>query len=700
MTTKPHANVFRLLLPQDDVLVYRTLRDGVPRDAREFVRIGKFAYSETNLGSMEAVRASPIVLKQFISRNIGQAVQSDSRLFDVNEFAISASVANNPLHREEIFSIVQAFDLQIIFDRTSFFLAILPFVKIYNRLRLSAVIDLLGRNTLTVPLRGLCFAGTAGSERWQDCRVLGIPEGTSCLVQLFHEARSEITVPLERVIPKLPIGLVRALKARSGSHGSIDALLQSTRKRGALSDGASFVSATEAVRSNYIASYFPVEIGTTLVSLDLMPTTLESLKATRIDPVATLTSPIDQTHATFEHVVSGLSSARASNVRDETVALFCTPSTKQAAQRLIEELNAPTENVGGFKGMPVHFGVRLKEVPTGPVMVSDVEDYVERAEEFALSSDQVKQSAFAVFMLGDDQESFRSPVPLYYRLKAVMARTGYPCQVIEPRTIDEKFARWNLALNIAAKLGITPWTLAAGDALRPVDLFLGFSYSSLFVKELGVVRNIGYVNVFDKDATWKMLWADAHAFGFEDRFKVFPKIAADAIHAATDSPESLRLIEIHYNKRFGKRERDAILDGIRRAAPRASVIFVSLSPEHPIRFIDSSRADYCTARGTLWCLDSYTGYLQTVGLSKTSRLPRPVRLSAYFERSEVPQGVEDVARRILTLTQLNWRSVRDYAALPVTISYSSLVARLTNYFGLADWEQFVNHRLKRTPWFL
>jgi hypothetical protein len=207
------------------------------------------------------------------------------------------------------------------------------------------------------------------------------------------------------------------------------------------------------------------------------------------------------------------------------------------------------------------------------------------------------------------------------------------------------------------------------------------------------------VNVFDQSGAWKMFCAESAAFSFEERLKVFPRLAASAVRTATETPQALRLVEVHYNKKFSRTERKAVVDGIRGVAPKASVIFVSISDDHPVRFLDPQDSTKAAARGTALMQGTDRAYLQTVPEVAGTEPPRPLRVQTYREFCALPETIDNICTRLLALTRLNWRSVRDYAALPVTILYSGRVAKFTNYFSLEDWTD-IDHRLKRTPWFL
>lgn len=663
------------------------------------ITLGKYYFSlNANRHCPERLNAPQTFVKDIIHNALASAINKSDLFFDVSHKSLSATVSGQLLYKEDVFSITRAFRLQVFFDKKGFYLAVLANQRLYNRIRLPEVLELLGENSLSFPQNALCFAGDGDEAKWRDGKILSI-NADFCFVSIPSIRPSEITLPIHRVIPKLDTVMIKRLAFLKNSHANIEQLLKRLRSGEDNNEGTSTAKASQEILEKYIAPLFPLLIGDLSVSISQSTCSPSDIEFNEIRQTFKCMSKLGGRPQVFDSILRGLQSISFEQAKSHPVALFATPQTVSQIKHLVASLNFPPDIVGEFKGMPKHFGIELEPLNDGPYIVNNVEEYIERVRELTLSPDRLKRSALALIALSQEDETFQKPIPLYYRLKALLARTGHPSQVVDRDTLTNKYARWNLALNIAAKLGAIPWTLADSAPLKPVDLFLGFSFSSIHSASIGQSRNIAYVNVFDGSGTWQVFCADGTIFSFEERHKIFPKIASDAVRTATDNPKALRLIEVHYNKRFGHSERQAIAQGIHSQAPDASIVFVSITDEHPVRFFNPASVQNSAPRGTVLNLGSGTTFVQTINADKWSGLPRPLRLQIFNDFAYSTKDALDVSKRILALSRLNWRSVRDNSSLPVTILYSSLVARLTNYFSQTDWQE-IDHSLKSTPWFL
>jgi hypothetical protein len=62
----------------------------------------------------------------------------------------------------------------------------------------------------------------------------------------------------------------------------------------------------------------------------------------------------------------------------------------------------------------------------------------------------------------------------YYRVKRLLLEHGIPCQMVDTPTLQNPdWKDLNLALNIVAKCGVTPWVLP--DRIPDADFFIGLS---------------------------------------------------------------------------------------------------------------------------------------------------------------------------------------------------------------------------------
>ena len=160
--------------------------------------------------------------------------------------------------------------------------------------------------------------------------------------------------------------------------------------------------------------------------------------------------------------------------------------------------------------------------------------------------------------------------------------------------------------------------------------------------------------------------------------------------------------------RISKEDYAAILAGIRRVAPDASVSFVWINAHNNYRLFDSRpESDGSIQRGSYVPISRRRILLSTTGYNTYRKMlgsPRPLDISADLYRPNVSQPIECDARtlalQVLNLTKLNWASSDSFTAEPITIKYAGDIAYLTAAF-LRQREPFSLHRvLERTPWFL
>ena len=83
----------------------------------------------------------------------------------------------------------------------------------------------------------------------------------------------------------------------------------------------------------------------------------------------------------------------------------------------------------------------------------------------------------------------------YYRIKRCLLEAGIPCQMVDTPTIrNPDYKDLNLALNVVAKCGVTPWVLP--DSISDADFFVGLSYTGSARNE--GARIMGFANVFNE----------------------------------------------------------------------------------------------------------------------------------------------------------------------------------------------------------
>lgn len=260
----------------------------------------------------------------------------------------------------------------------------------------------------------------------------------------------------------------------------------------------------------------------------------------------------------------------------------------------------------------------------------------------------------------------------------------------------------NLALNVAAKCGRSPWVLP--NALPDADLFVGLSYTS--AKRGPDGRFMGYASVFNSFGRWEFYSASAEAFSFDQRVDHMKQLIEQTLSQAQlpDKPH----IHFHYTKKFSRDERDALLQAARRILPNATFTFVWINIGHGVRLYDSRpETDGSLARGGVVYGGRNQVMVSTTGFNPYRKaMGTPIALEVNA-RAEYPEGVRGhppdmkaIANHVLSLTKLNWASTDSLCGEPITTKYAGDIAYLTSAFLRQGGALEIHPVLQRTPWFI
>jgi argonaute-like protein implicated in RNA metabolism and viral defense len=289
----------------------------------------------------------------------------------------------------------------------------------------------------------------------------------------------------------------------------------------------------------------------------------------------------------------------------------------------------------------------------------------------------------------------------YYQVKRLLLENGIPCQMVDtPTLVDPDWKDLNLALNITAKCGLTPWVLP--DAIPDADFFVGLSYTQARNSQ----RIIGFANVFNRYGNWEFYSGNTTSFDFQRRAETFSNLVRDTL---TRLPLSLTPnIVFHYSAKFSHEDRDAILQAARSVRREGTFTFVWINSHHNVRVFDSRpETDGSLRRGSYVRTRRNQIYLSTTGSNpfrKVLGTPMPLEVNAWVYQPEnqpqVPPDMKSIAVQVLSLTKLNWASTDSFCGEPITTKYAGDIAYLTAAF-LRQSEPFRLHEvLERTAWFL
>lgn len=260
----------------------------------------------------------------------------------------------------------------------------------------------------------------------------------------------------------------------------------------------------------------------------------------------------------------------------------------------------------------------------------------------------------------------------------------------------------NLALNITAKCGVTPWVLPG--AIPDADFFVGLSYTQSG-RGAGQ-RLMGYANVFNQYGRWMFYSGSSTAFDYEERATHFGELTKNTLERLnlSETPS----IYFHYSAKFSKDDKIAILRAARDVRPKGTYHFVWINLHHNIRLYDSRpETDGSLPRGSFVVTSPNQFYLSTTGYNPFRRAlgtPHMLEVNASVYRPPTaPNATPDqrgLAMQLLSLTKLNWASTDSLCGEPITTKFAGDIAYLTAAF-LRQGSAFRLHPvLEQTPWFI
>jgi hypothetical protein len=385
----------------------------------------------------------------------------------------------------------------------------------------------------------------------------------------------------------------------------------------------------------------------------------------------------------------------------ELVPLVETRYRSQMAA-LIERLR-----VGKYKyrGAERTFGTRFKyadivTVPSAQSMTDECRRLLSERKEWAGDKSLSRILLVHAPEAGYSSDDVTSP---YFRTKRLLLENGVPCQMVDTPTLDNPdWKDLNLALNLVAKCGVTPWVLPEG--IPDADFFVGLSYTQN--RDGPSSRLMGYANVFNEYGRWLFYSGNTQAFRYDERPQRLATLVRDTMKQLRLSPTPN--VYFHYSARFSRDNRDAILAAARDVAPNGIYTFVWINTHHPVRLYDSRpETDGSLGRGSYVIGSHNQVYLSTTGYNPYRKaMGTPIMLEVNAHRSH-PSGVPNapidlraLAAQILALTKLNWSSTDSLCGEPITIKYAGDIAYLTAAF-LNQGEAFKLHPvLEKTPWFI
>ena len=347
-------------------------------------------------------------------------------------------------------------------------------------------------------------------------------------------------------------------------------------------------------------------------------------------------------------------------------------------------------------------------------------DKLSRAVEEAIGRSSGSDYSLAL-VEGDERFSGdRIATNPYYRAKALLMGAGIPVQALQAhrtRLKGEPLANilGNLALQVYAKLGGTPWTVqASADVDREIVVGVGhyLERTSEFVG--GATRRVvGLTTFFSSDGTFLMSQT-CRAVSYEQYFdELLGSLHLRLIDLANEygwrPGDTVRLV-FHIFKPIKNTEVDVVAELIKRFSDYdIKFAFVTVALNQPFILFDNDpqqqrgRGYYVPTRMTNFVLDDLSCLIQLRGRDeiKNARhgFGRPILMRIHPESSF--RDLHYLAQQVGDFSYLSWRSFFP-SYLPVTIFYSNLIAEMLDKLErVPNWNILsVNTTLRRRKWFL
>lgn len=298
--------------------------------------------------------------------------------------------------------------------------------------------------------------------------------------------------------------------------------------------------------------------------------------------------------------------------------------------------------------------------------------------------------------------------PLYSTVKGILLGSGVPSQVVTAqKMMSPEQLPWtleNIALQCYAKVGGTPWTVASTDKRR--ELVIGISRAQDRKKNYIV----GFVTLFTHDGDYQFLYSMAPKPIDWERMKDYRDGLSQLIVDAYEEYRHLRgdpeSIVLHLCKRPGRfREVEAAQQALSQIGKSIPYALVHLNDGSNYRLFDTSHPTYIPQSGLKVELSDYGVLLLLDGRAgdqprRRRGMPRVLEVSMDC-RSTMPNAeFPRLVRQVFDFARVNWRGF-NAQAIPATLNYSYLVARLVVEIGADRWNPIACAvRLRDKAWFL
>ncbi len=546
---------------------------------------------------------------------------------------------------------------------------------------------------------------TVNWKGWQSGKILAADEEWT-RVYLF-DYKQEVRIDSDKVIPRLPKSSIELLLSKQRVKFDFNQAIKQHSLAAERNAARTRFEKTQAVADELAQTIFPLVFSGLRTILRTTPTPLlhysDNPKALKVNSLREPSVEFGNNQANAD-IREGITKYGSYGSKEKVIEIvpLCTPELRDGMAALIERLKAGKYKYRGSE-RTFHTRFTYNSVITTSSLnttLSECERLLKEHREWI--GDEQLSRLFLIHVpehgYALDDES--SP---YYSIKRFLLERGVPCQMVDTPTIrDPDWKDLNLALNIVAKCGVTPWVLP--DAIPDADFFIGLSYTKNVRR--GPERLMGYANVFSKFGKWVFYSGNTNTFSYEERTKYFQTLVRQTLErlTLTETPN----IYFHYSEKFSRDDRAAILEAARSVRPQGTYSFVWINTHHNVRLYDSRvETDGSLSRGSFVITSPNQLYLSTTGYNpyrKALGTPQMLELNVWVDRPEgfspAPPDLRSIAVQILSLTKLNWASTDSLCGEPITTKYAGDIAYLTSAFLRQESTFRLHEVLEQTPWFI
>lgn len=375
-----------------------------------------------------------------------------------------------------------------------------------------------------------------------------------------------------------------------------------------------------------------------------------------------------------------------------SASIICPKSLTQAAETLSQAL---TKGKGYFPGFQQLFRIPLR-VNGQVVLESETPDEITRA--VARISTDSPDIVYLVTGARNDA--------LYSAAKGALLGNGIPSQVVTAAKLEPSDQlQWvveNIALASYAKIGGTPWVVAARRPIRQV--VIGVSR----VQDRSGSMIVGIVTMFTQDGDF--LLSDYVApkpleWNTEAYVSGLSELIVSAYHQYELEFGAPHSIVLHLCKRPGKsNEVDAAMRAVLQIGTNVPFALVHLNDDTNFRLFDTSQSHCVPPAGLTVPLARHRHIVLLDGLVLGKRVrrgvPNPLEVSLDSRSTVDRDACPELVRQVADFSRVNWRGFNAYAS-PATLNYSYLIAKMISEVGIANWNAIAaSGRLRDKAWFL